>query len=263
MSVTAPDLKLVPLRSVFPVPARNEVAALRAPSVSRQIPAQAGIPAGVITHGGYKVCAARTPEQRAKASDLVTRMYSTRGYHTDQTRGQTADPHRITLTACRGAEIFGTLTLGLDSGKGLLADTLYGNEIDAFRRRGCTPCELSRFAIDPDFSSKEILASLFNLAYVYARFKHDATDAFIEVNPRHAPFYRRMLGFRQIGEQRFCPRVSAPAVFLHLELDYMDAQIRQHGGTFDSRQHTLYPYFTMYGDFSCRPLPRQREQQHA
>lgn len=263
MSVTAPELKLVPLRSVSPVPARKAAPAGHAPSAFQRSPAHAGVPAGVITHGGYTVCAARTSEQRARAFDLVARMYSTRGYHTDPAQEHIADPHRITLTACRGAEVFGTLTLGLDSGKGLLADALYGSDIDAFRRRGCTPCELSRFAIDPDYSSKEILASLFNLAYVYARFMHDATDAFIEVNPRHAPFYRRMLGFRQIGEQRFCTRVSAPAVFLHLELAYMDAQIQQYGGTFDPRQRSLYPYFTVYGDLVCRPLPKQREQQHA
>jgi hypothetical protein len=263
MSVTVPELKLVPLRSVSPVPARKAAPARRASPAVQQSPAHAGIPAGVIVHGGYKVCAARTSEQRARASDLMARMYSTRGYHTDWGQARAPDPHRVTLTACRGTEVFGTLTLGLDSEKGLLADALYGSEIDAFRRRGCTPCELSRFAIDPDFSSKEVLASLFNLAYVYARFVHDATDAFIEVNPRHAPFYRRMLGFRQIGEQRLCTRVSAPAVFLHIELAYMEAQIRQHGGTFDPRQHSLYPYFTMYGDFACRPVPRQREQQHA
>jgi len=72
---------------------------------------------------------------------------------------------------------------------------------------------------------------------------HKATDAFIEVNPRHSRFYERMLGFRQLGEMRICPRVGAPAVLLHIDLGYMDAQIREHSGTLDSRERSLYPYF--------------------
>ena len=46
-----------------------------------------------------------------------------------------------------------------------------------------------------------------------------ASDAVIEVNPRHARYYQRTLGFRQIGELRQCQRVEAPAVLLHRRLD--------------------------------------------
>jgi hypothetical protein len=104
-------------------------------------------------------------------------------------------------------------------------------------------CEVSRLAVDPQYGSKEVLASLFHLAYIYLRIIHKATDVLVEVNPRHAGFYRRMLGFCQVGEVHTCPRVNAPAVLLHLELAYMDTQIAKHAGFRDTTERSLYPYF--------------------
>jgi hypothetical protein len=112
-----------------------------------------------------------------------------------------------------------------------------------FRAKGGKLCELSKLAVDPQFGSKSVLASLFHLAYIYARVGHGATDAFIEVNPRHSGFYERRLGFRRIGQMRLCPRVNAPAVLLHLELAYMDVQISKHAGAQGARERSLYPYF--------------------
>ena len=71
------------------------------------------------------------------------------------------------------------------------------------------------------------------------------TDVFIEVNPRHAPFYRRYLGFTRMGQERVCLRVNAPAVLLRLELSYVDEQIEKLGGRLDlaPSKRSLYPYF--------------------
>jgi hypothetical protein len=131
----------------------------------------------------------------------------------------------------------------MDSGQGLLADELYKREINHFRGKGKKVCELSKLAVDSEYSSKEMLASLFHLAYIFGRNIHKATDLFIEVNPRHAGFYKRMLGLRQIGEERTCRRVQAPAVLMHLELDYVDAQIASLAGSCKSGERSLYPYF--------------------
>lgn len=200
-------------------------------------------PEYVIERENYTVRVIRSSAQRARAGMLVERMYSWRGYHTDGVAGGRQDSSRITFEASSESQLFGTLTLGLDSEDGLLADTLYEDEIDPFRRSGGKVCELSKFAVDPQHSSKEVMASLIQLAHIHARILRQVTDAFIEVNPRHALFYERMLGFRQIGTVRTCPRVDAPAVLLHLELAYMDEQIRKHTGSFDSRERSLYPYF--------------------
>ncbi|MBK7424074.1 MAG: long-chain N-acyl amino acid synthase, partial [Propionivibrio sp.] len=51
-----------------------------------------------------------------------------------------------------------------------------------------------------------------------------ASDAVIEVNPRHSRYYQRLLGFRQIGRRRQCRRLDAPVVLMHQELDDMSDQ---------------------------------------
>jgi hypothetical protein len=55
------------------------------------------------------------------------------------------------------------------------------------------------------------------------RERADITDMFIEVNPRHVPFYRRAFGFRVAAPERTCPRVLAPSVLLRLEVDAFEA----------------------------------------
>jgi hypothetical protein len=48
---------------------------------------------------------------------------------------------------------------------------------------------------------------------------------FIEVNPRHARFYRVLFGFAQAAGERLCPRVMAPAVLLRLEIERLEARL--------------------------------------
>lgn len=197
--------------------------------------------------GNYSVRVADTLDRYNEASRLIKRMYSSRGYDTEAVFTLPCDPDRITLVASSAERLVGTLTIGLDSDHGLLADVLYQHAINPFRETGRKVCELSKFAVDPSYGSKELLALLFRLAYICGRMIHRMTDAFVEVNPRHAGFYKRMLGFRQLGEMRICPRVGAPAVLLHIDLGYMDAQIRKHSEAFDSSDKSLYPYIVSAG----------------
>lgn len=174
---------------------------------------------------------------------LIERMYGWRGLNLVESAMPTGRPDRITLVASESGEVCGTMTLGLDDEQGLLADTLYPDELAALRSRGARLCELSRLAMDTRHNSREVLGALIHLVYIHARLIHRSTDAVIEVHPRHAAFYRRMLGFRIIGAERICPRVDAPAVLMHLELSHMDEQIARFGGTADPQARTLYPYF--------------------
>jgi hypothetical protein len=137
--------------------------------------------------------------RRNGSSALIQRMYAWRGYKCDgQSRADAAD--EVTLQACRNEHVFGTLTVRFDTAEGLAADALYRAEIDAFRRNGAEVCELTRLAVDPEYGSKEVLGALFHLAYIQFAIMRAQSDIFIEVNPRHVAFYRRMLHFRQVGE---------------------------------------------------------------
>ncbi len=174
---------------------------------------------------------------------LIERMYSWRGLAPVDADVATARPDRITLVASDESAIFGTVTLGLDGRDGILADALYPEELARLRRRGARLCELTRLAMDTHHNAREVLGALLHLVYIHGRLIHGASDVVIEVHPRHAGFYRRMLGFSPIGEERVCQRVNAPAVLLHLDLRHVDEQIALHGGTSKPGLRSLYPYF--------------------
>lgn len=155
---------------------------------------------------------------------LLERLYARQGYRTDALASRAESPHRIPFAGAHEGRLFATITLGLDSADGLLVDELYHAEVDVFRRMKRRICDLSAFAVDPEYSSRDVLATLFYLAYVFGRKIHGVTDAFIEVNPRHAGFYERVFAFRRVGDTRECPRVAAPAVLMHLDLERVNGR---------------------------------------
>jgi hypothetical protein len=180
-------------------------------------------------------------EQVDEVGMLVTRMYRSRGYLVPVSEVSAADSiRRVTLEACYKNRTVGTLTVNLDTSDGLHAEELYGAEIGAFRRRGARPCEFTRLAVDAEECGMKALACLFHLGFIFAYRIHHASDLFIEVNPRHAPFYRRKLGFAQTGEGKLCPRVNAPAVLLHKSLDALADELERLGGMHAPQSKSFY-----------------------
>lgn len=190
----------------------------------------------------FKMRLATSEDRRKSASLLIEKMYSWRGYKAD---GLDHDPNKITLVAYQDDRVVGTMTLGLDSPNGLAADQLYKTEVDQLRAQGRKLCDVTKLAVDQEIKSKSVLSAIFHLSIIYGRNIHHATDLLTEVNPRHAPFYQRMLGFVQVGEERLCPRVDAPAVLLKLDLAHADDQVKKYGGLGASAHdvRNLYPYW--------------------
>lgn len=168
---------------------------------------------------GYHIRPVYDEQQRSLVSALVQRRYAWRGYNTEALDYPIADANRLTLAAWQYGELAATLTLGRDSLQGLDADALYAAELARLRRPARVLCEVSRLAVDPDFGSSELLVSLFAAAFDYGRRLYAASDVVIGVNPRHAGYYQRRLGFRRIGAQQHCACVDAPVVLLHQALD--------------------------------------------
>ena len=199
----------------------------------------------IVNQDSYGIRLTDTADGRNSASMLINKMYAWRGY--TGTHQFTDDPNRITLTATDKGDVVGTLTIGIDSPIGLMADQIFGEELNAHRNRGARLCEFTKFAFDPSVRSKTSLANLFHLAVIYARDIHNCTDIVIEVNPRHRRFYERMLGFKQEGDLKINKRVDAPAYLLRIDLDYVTDQIQRFGGTFDvdgmTTERSFYPYF--------------------
>lgn len=191
----------------------------------------------------FKVRLANTHARHESASYLIRRRYAWRGYSVDDPAPQA--PARIGIAAHDANGIVGTVTVGLDSPEGLFIDGLYADVADRLRAEGRRLAEFTRLAIDNNVNSKPLLAALFHIAYICARRIHACTDLLIEVNPRHAAFYRRMLGFEVLGETRSDPRVGAPAQLLRICLEWGQREIARMGGRIDlaTTTRSLYPYF--------------------
>lgn len=215
-----------------PLPAR--------PAKRRGISAKAGTPR---PHARpYVVHCADLKQHERGISQLIERRYAWRGLPASPE--PCGAGNSLTLVASSGDEIFGTATLGLDSPAGLHADQLYGHELARLRSPGVRLCEITRLAVETAHDTLEVLGTLFHLAYIHGRLIRGATDLVIEVHPRHAGFYRRMLGFVQLGDEKPCPRVdNAPAVLLHLDLRHVDRQLARQGDAQSWQARSLYTYF--------------------
>jgi hypothetical protein len=195
-----------------------------------------------LAQDNIRVAIARNPSQLEACASLIAKRYGWRGY--DVPEPIVDSPSYFTIFAAdTEGQVLGTLTLGLDSAAGLMADEMYEAEVDAARRDGGRVGELVRLAVDVCPEAKEVLASLLHMAYLCGRVIHGATDAFIEVNPRHVGYYKRLFGFEVAGSPKTCPRVNAPAVLLRLRLerihqaahDFVEAVFQQ------LEKHTPHP----------------------
>jgi hypothetical protein len=194
-------------------------------------------------HSAFKIRVARREGFKQAAGTLIERRYGDRGYHTPAR--QVHDPNLYTFVAYDEGHLVGTVGIRLDSPAGLSADDLYPDELKELRASRCRLCEFTRLAVDFETVSKTVLASLFHTAYMFAYEIRGHDHAVIEVNPRHAPFYRRALLFEQIGEERMNLKVEAPAVLLCLPFDRVPPQLEKFGGRPELSKTTrvMYPYF--------------------
>jgi len=67
---------------------------------------------------------------------LINKMYAWRGYGSSHQFND--DPNRITLTATDKGSVVGTLSIGIDSPIGLMADLIFKEELDLHRNRGAS-----------------------------------------------------------------------------------------------------------------------------
>lgn len=197
----------------------------------------------VLERNDYRVQIANEESPlHASASNLVANLYGSRGLLTDALTPTDIQPAQTTLAVSSGHQVFGTLTFGVDTDwGGLLADSLYRREVDAIRNRGGRLCEVTRLAMEPQMSSPEALATIFHVTFILASEVHTCTDLLVEIHPRHASFYQRSMGYRVVGPERTCARVGAPAVLMHLCLDFARNQIHQLAGAQNGR--SLYRLF--------------------
>jgi hypothetical protein len=217
--------------------------ALRFRALTTSDAATTGLEEPSAEHAAFKIRVAKREGFQEAAGTLIERRYGERGYQASRRKPE--DPNLFTFVAYDEGKLVGTVGVRTDSDRGLSADQLYKEEVDTLRASGCRLCEYTRLALDHEAVSKPVLAALFHTAWMFTYYLRNCDFAVIEVNPRHAAFYRRALMFEPIGPERFNTRVSAPAVLLCLQNDRFPPEIEKFGGRPELAATTrlMFPYW--------------------
>jgi hypothetical protein len=176
-----------------------------------------------------------------RSQSLVGRRYGQRGLSV--TPFGSPEPGLATLQAHDGRRLVGTLSVRVDGPDGLAADASFPDELQRLRDQGRKLVEFTRLALEGELPSKTVLAGLFHLAYLYAERIKGANLLVMEVHPRHAPFYRRMVGAKKLNVG-MNESVNAPSVLLCLDLAHIRTQIQRFGGRpeLGDEVRSLYPF---------------------
>jgi hypothetical protein len=174
-------------------------------------------------------------EEFEEAFELLAANYRARGYEAPSDKPYRFTPYHalpgtVTLVAKHEGRVVATLSLVPDTEiLGLPMESIYGPEIEQLRREGRKMAEAISLA-DMGLSIREfvqVFKALIKLAMQYHNLREGDTWV-ITVNPRHASFYQKVLGFTSLGPQRSYPTVqNAPAEAYLLDLDLMRANAPQ------------------------------------
>jgi hypothetical protein len=172
--------------------------------------------------GPVTAALAITRNDLRQAQRLVHDVYVARGLRDpDSRRHPTSAGRAVVFVARVDGAVGATLSLLLDSPRGLPVDTLYGHELAALRAAGRRLAEVSALAVDAHWrgGALALVRPLVQLLGVYARDVESADELCIAVHPRHAPFYEGGFGFSRFGDEKPYSAVrGAPAVGLRLDL---------------------------------------------
>jgi hypothetical protein len=170
-----------------------------------------------------------------EAFELLSANYRARGYDLESEKPYRftpshALPGTIMVVAKHEGHVVATMTVVLDNATlGLPLECIYGEEIEQLRGEGRRLGEAISLA-DSGLTVREfiqVFKALIKLAMQYHR-KNGGTTCVIVVNPRHAGFYQRVLGFTSLGSGRSYPTVqNHPAEAYVLDFEEMETNTPQ------------------------------------
>lgn len=186
------------------------------------------VPVSQVDRGICVQIAAVESEWR-EAFELVARNYKAAGYEGSASCKVRFTPYHAlpdsrTFVAKHENSVLMTMTLVADNRLlGLPLESIYRDEVRALRRQRRRMAEVISLAADERLRQREfphVFRALIRLMKQY-HVTHGGDTWLITVNPRHATFYTKGLGFEQLGPQRQYAAVQghpALAYFLDCEL---------------------------------------------
>jgi hypothetical protein len=132
--------------------------------------------------------------------------------------GAQKDLALYTLLAHQDGKFVGSLSVRIDSTRGLAVDDVYGDEAAALRAAGARVCEFVNLTVDMNSAPKRALACLFHAAYLFTGKVWACDYGLVEAPVQHTEFFCKALGFERIGEPRTNRRVSSNETLLGVHL---------------------------------------------
>jgi hypothetical protein len=212
----------------------------------------------------HEIRVARDIRDRTTAWRFVREVYAREGYACgsgpDLWYGiHDALPSTTTFLLEKRGAISATLTVVFDSAIGLPADELYREELSLLRANHRRLAEYVSLVSESGISNIIAIQHLFRAGYLVADVLEGFTDFVITVNPRHEPFYRKILQFQPMGPVRAYEKVSgALATLLRLDLTTCRAVFRERFGTRPGDSNPYDFFFARNMDEIVNWLARER-----
>jgi hypothetical protein len=130
-------------------------------------------------------------------------------------------PGTRTSVAIANGKVVSCMSYIADSPLGLPMDQIYGGELNALRRAGRRPVEISGYATKPQYAGKGPRIFLNLISNLSAHGIVDKIDDFcIAINPAHRRFYEKTLFYEVFGDLKTYDSVNdAPAYALRLKME--------------------------------------------
>lgn len=201
----------------------------------------------------FTIKIANTLEEREAVYQLGYQIYLEKGYIKENPNEWMIQNYDfdsetvILIVQDQNKKIAGSVTIVFDGYSKLPATSIYSEEICNLRKSDNRMAELSRLVINHEYrNSKEILILLFNYLAIYIHHVRKYNSFVVQVNPRHKNYYKTLLNFEEIGQEKPCPHVqSAPAILLYLATSKYQSEVIRCAGAKELhvKERSLYPHF--------------------
>jgi len=181
----------------------------------------------------YAVRLARTEQEYRDAFRLLRVAYIVQGY--ENVRGAPLRmtpfhllPESSVLVAFEGDRVVGTMTVTLDSPKGLPAEPYCGGELERLRERRARVVEFNSLAVLGPRKGAGLTLLLNMAAYRLSLYQLGATHCLCAVHPRAIPIYRALFDFAPLGPPVPHGQLELEVVPLVHDLVETQAFVRKH-----------------------------------